>query len=87
METEFQAALEELVWFINQDMANRGLGDFRTEEVDVVFNRDILINESEAVDNCVKSMGILSNETIVEQHPWTRDVETELLRLSEERLF
>lgn len=26
METEFQAAFEELLWFINQDFSNRGLG-------------------------------------------------------------
>lgn len=85
METEFQAAFEELIWFINQDMANRGMGDFDAEEVTVVFNRDILINESEAIENCSKSVGILSNETIVEQHPWTTDVELELKRIRKEK--
>lgn len=85
METEFQAAFEELLWFINLDMANRGLGDFEGEEVEVVFNRDILINESESIDNCGKSIGLLSNETIVEQHPWTTDVELELARLKKEK--
>lgn len=85
METEFQAAFEELLWFIDQDMANRGLGDFEGEEVEVVFNRDILINESESIDNCGKSIGLLSNKTIVEQHPWTTDVELELARLKKEK--
>lgn len=85
METEFQAAFEELIWFINQDMANRGMGDFDAEEVAVVFNRDILINESEAIENCSKSVGVLSNETIVEQHPWTTDVELELKRIRKEK--
>lgn len=85
METEFQAAFEELLWFINQDLANKELGDFENEEVSVTFNRDILINESEAIENCSKSVGILSNETIVEQHPWTNDVELELARIKKER--
>lgn len=84
METEFQAAFEELLWFINQDLANRGLGDFESEEVTVIFNRDILINESEAITNCSNSVGILSNKTIVEQHPWTLDAETELARIQKE---
>jgi hypothetical protein len=44
-----------------------------------------LINESEAIDNCSKSVGILSDETIVEQHPWTNDVELELARLKKEK--
>ena len=85
METEFQAAFEELLWFINQDMANKGVGDFEQEEITVIFNRDILINESEAITNCQNSVGILSNETIVEQHPWTKDAQTELERLKKEK--
>lgn len=85
METEFQAALEELLWFINQDLANKGLGDFEGEDLSIVFNLDILINESEAIDNCSKSVGILSTETIVEQHPWTKDAVTELARLEKEK--
>ena len=85
METEFQAAFEELLWFINQDMANKGVGDFEQEEITVIFNRDILINESEAIDNCAKSQGIVSDETIVEQHPWTKDADAELERLKKEK--
>lgn len=85
METEFQAAFEELLWFINMDLANKGKGDFEGEEITVVFNRDILINESEAITNCQNSMGILSTETIVEQHPWTKDAQTEMERLKKEK--
>ena len=51
----------------------------------VDFNRDILINESEAIDNCSKSMGILSLETIIGQHPWVDDPQKELERLEEQR--
>ena len=85
METEFQAAFEQLLWFIEQDMKTKGEGDFTGEEVTIVFNRDILINETEVIDNCSKSAGIISTETIVEQHPWTKDAATELKRLEEEK--
>ena len=85
METEFQAAFEELLWFINQDFSNRGLGDYEGAELQIVFNRDILINETESIENCSKSVGILSTETIVEQHPWVTDVEMELARLRKEK--
>ena len=85
METEFQAAFEELLWFINQDFSNRGLGDYEGAELQIVFNRDILINETESIENCAKSVGILSTETIVEQHPWVTDVEVELARLRKEK--
>lgn len=85
METEYQASFEELLWFVNQHLANTGNGDYDNEEVNVIFNRDMLINESESISNCKDSVGILSTETIISQHPWTSDVELELKRLEEEQ--
>ena len=85
METEFQAAFEQLLWFVHQDAKTRGLGDFEDDPVTVIFDRDILLNESEAITNCSNSVGILSTETILEQHPWTKDAQTELARLRKEQ--
>lgn len=85
MEIEFQAALEEVLWFVKTYLGTRksGIQDMNTE-VNIIFNRDMLINETEAIDNCRKSVGLLSEETIVGQHPWTSDVPLELKRLKEE---
>lgn len=85
METEFQAAFEQLLWFVHQDAKTQGLGDFSADPVTVIFDRDILLNESEAIQNCGASVGILSEETILEQHPWTKDAKAELARLKKER--
>ena len=81
IEIEFQAAMEELLWFVNQHLANTGKGNFEGEEVKVIFDRDVLINETEAINNCKNSVGILSNETIVKNHPWISDPEQELERI------
>ncbi len=85
METEFQAAFEDLMFFVNAHLANTGAGNFAGEAVKVIFNRDILINESEAIDNCGKSQGIISKETIVKQHPWVDDPVKELERIESEK--
>lgn len=85
METEYQASFEELLWFINCHFANTGLGDYEGEELEVIFNRDILINETEAIDNVSKSVGILSDETVVSQHPWIDDPRKELERKKAEK--
>jgi len=85
METEFQASFEELLWFVNMYLYNAGSGDFEGIDVEVIFNRDILINETEAIDNCQKSVGLLSNETIVENHPWIDDPQKEMDRLDEQK--
>lgn len=85
METELQAAFEEILWFVNSHLANTGHGDFDGEEVTVIFNRDILINETEAIANCSASVGILSDETIVGMHPWVDDPQNELERLKRQK--
>jgi SPP1 family phage portal protein len=84
IEIEFQAAFEELLWFINQYLATTGQGAYDAETATVIFDRDILINESEAIENCVKSEGILSKETIVKMHPWVTDPTKELERIKSE---
>ncbi len=84
METEYQASFEELLWFINCHLSNMGMGDFDGEEVDVIFNRDILISESEVIDNVNKSQD-LSLESRLAQHPWVDDVQTELERINKEK--
>lgn len=83
MEMEYRASLKNLLWFVNAYLSQVGKGNF-DDEVDIIFNRDILINESEAIENCAKSKGILSDETIVAQHPWVDDVTAELKRIKEE---
>lgn len=85
MEVEAQAAFEEMLWFVNTYFANAGKGDYFTEDVRIIFDRDVLINESESIANCAASMGILSQETIIRQHPWVTDPEQELERLKKEQ--
>lgn len=70
MEMELQGAFEELLYFINGYFSFTGAGEFEGEEVEIIFNRDMLVNESEVIDNCIKSLGLLSEETVVAQHPW-----------------
>ncbi|MBQ8793394.1 MAG: phage portal protein [Clostridia bacterium] len=85
METELQAAFEEILWFVKTYLFNAGKGSYENEIVDVIFNRDILINESVVIDNCVKSVGILSDATIVAMHPWVDDPTTELERIKAQK--
>lgn len=85
METELQSAFENILWFVNVYFANIGYGDFSNEDVTFIFNRDILINESEAIASCNSSVGLLSKETLVAQHPWVDDPQRELERLEKEK--
>jgi len=85
METEYQASFEDLLWFIDNHLSNTGQGDFEDQDVDIIFNRDMLISESEVIDNCQKSMGLLSDETIISMHPWVDDPQAEMERVQKQK--
>lgn len=85
IETEFQASLEQLLWFVDRHIANTTGLDFSDEPVEFIFNRDILINETDTINNVKNSVGILSEETILVNHPWVTDVQAELERIRRER--
>ncbi len=83
-EIEYQAAFEELLWFINMHLHNVGIGDFEGEEVEIIFNRDLPMNEGEVIDNVNKSQD-LSLETRLAKHPYVKDVQAELDRIKKEK--
>ena len=86
LETEFQSSIEHMLWFINHYLLLTGQGDYTEEVVNVIFNRNIIIAETEAIDNCEKSVGILDDKTIRENHPWyTEEVESRLEEQAENR--
>jgi len=85
MELEWQVSFQQLLWFVNQDLLNRGIGDFRNEKYKVIFNRDIMVNETQTIENVIKSMAVLSRETVVDQHPWVNNLPLELDRIEKQQ--
>ena len=83
MEAEYQASFEELIWFINAFFKSNGVPE--ATGLDVIFNRDVLLNEAETVQMCQQSKGIISDETIVANHPWTKNAEEEMARLKKQK--
>jgi SPP1 family phage portal protein len=85
METEYQASFEELLWFINSHLANTGQGDFSNEEVNIIFNRDMMMNETEIMGMLTDAGVEISNETLLGQVPFISDVGKELERLKDQK--
>jgi SPP1 family phage portal protein len=85
METEYQSAFEALLKFFAWHLSNTGQGDYGSEQVEVIFNRDMLMNETEIIANVKAMVGILSDETIIAQIPWVNDVQDELDRIKKQR--
>lgn len=83
MEDHFKWAFEQLLYFVNlyHEIVKLPVSD---KEIAIVFNRDIAINESQAIEDCQTSKGVISNRTIIAQHPWTEDVEEEMEQIEKE---
>lgn len=73
MEIEFQAAFEEVFWFIDHYQSNVK----EDREVKVIFNRDGIINEIEIMQMLIAAGLRLSQRTLREQCPYVNDVDRE----------
>ena len=85
LETEFKMGFENLLYFINIYLSENGLGSYKNINLDIIFNRDMEINESEVIENCQKSKGVISDDTIMANHPWVKDIEVEKELLDKQR--
>lgn len=83
LEEWFKWGFEELLYFANSYL-NLTKQYVSNKEVEIVFNRDIAINESQAITDAQNSKGVISDRTIIANHPWVRDLEEELEQIEEE---
>ena len=85
IESAFAAGFEQMVYFVGLFAGLMGLGDFSDVSAEIILNRDIIISEGDAIDQCTASAGLLSKRTMLENHPWVISVEEELARLEQEK--
>lgn len=85
MGSEFAASMEELSWFLCEDMRARGQGDHDPTTLNFIWATELIANEQEVIQNLQNSAEILSLETRIAQHPYVNDPEAELERVKTEQ--
>lgn len=78
METEFQLGFSKLI---------RAICNFKNIKCDNIvqtWTRTCIKNEQEQATICKDSVGIISQKTILKNHPFVEDVEEELKQLQKE---
>lgn len=78
METEYQASFEDLLWFVNRYLK------VEDKEVDVIFNRDGVVNEAEIMQMLVSAGVKISNRTLLAQVPFVDSIDEEIKQVKEE---
>lgn len=81
---QFNFALEKLFYFIKAHLKATGKGDFTDEKVKVVFNKDMLISESEIMNNLINAGIRIPNKLLLEQCTFINDVDEAMKLLEEE---
>ena len=83
MEDNFKWAFEQLIYFVNKylEITKQTVSD---KEIELIFNRDIAINESQAITDCQNSKGVISDKTIIANHPYVGDVDEEIKQIERE---
>lgn len=83
IESEFKSSISLMLEFIGAYLQIAKGADYTEETAKFIFNRDIIINESEIIGDCQASTGILDERTIRENHPWYNELVEERLKKEE----
>ena len=82
---KMKKALREFMFFVTKYLDIAKNIDVDPKEIGFTFNKSILINEFETVQMLQLSKGLISDETIVENHPRVDDPQKELERMKQDR--
>lgn len=87
MARKFSRAMKDFLWFLHEylDIARlmRVTDDMR-DSVRVTFSKSMIMNDLELVSMAQASKGIISDATILANHPWVEDARAEQERLEED---
>jgi len=85
MERRLEKAINEFVSFLTQYLliVTQNV-DLTNEDVNIVFNKTMTVNEMEKIE-MINMSGWLSQQTLLENHPFVKDVAEEILRIKNDQ--
>ena len=84
MERKFRKAIKRLLWFATFYINLVDKKKYENTTVQVTFRKTMITNALEDAEIAAKSKGVISDETIVANHPWVEDVSDEIERLKKQ---
>lgn len=85
LERKFKRAIRKLLEFIAKYMEITENEDYDSSVVKITFNKSMITNEAEKVESAKKSKGVVSDRSVVENHPYVDDPDKEMQRLEEQK--
>lgn len=84
MERKFRKSIKRLLWFATFYINLVDKKKYDNTTVQVTFRKTMITNDLEDTEIASKSKGVISDETIVANHPWVEDVSDEIERLKKQ---
>lgn len=84
MERKFRKSIKRLLWFTTEYINIIDKKKYDSTTVQVTFRKTMITNDKEDVEIAKNSKGMISDETIISNHPWVEDVAAEKERLKKQ---
>ncbi|MEY2669775.1 MAG: hypothetical protein RLZZ577_91 [Bacteroidota bacterium] len=84
-EARIKEFLKEIFWFCNEYLKLTSQQQDDINKFEITFNRSLIINLKETIESVVASKGIISDRTVVANHPWVEDVDKELKEMDTDK--
>lgn len=85
MERRFRKSIKRLLWFTTEYINIIDKKNYDNTTIQTTFRKTMIANDKEDVEIGGLSQGIISDETIIANHPWVEDVALEQQRLEKQR--
>jgi len=84
MAQQYKYSLRQIQWFINQDLTNKGI-TYDDKNSNFLFNTAVILNETELINNLAVSQNMISQKTLLENHPWVKNTEEEMRNIESDK--
>lgn len=85
MERKFRKSVKRLIWFATEYINMIDNKNYDNTVVQTTFRKTMIANDKEDVEIANLSTGLISDETIIANHPWVENVATEQERLNKQK--
>lgn len=84
MAQQYKYSLRLLQWFINTDLQSKGK-TFDDKDSGFLFNTAVILNETEIINNLAVSKDMISQKTLLQNHPWVKNTEQEIAQIEQDK--
>lgn len=84
MAQQYKYSLRQLQWFINKDLDRKG-ETYDDSNSNFLFNTAVILNETELINNLAISKDMISEKTLLENHPWVKNTEEEIKEIERDK--